>query len=327
MSVVEAGISVVAADAPACPLCASRGAKPAPARVDRYELVLPWAAAMTGAVIAASVGIATGSLFGSGAVAGLLAGAGLAALTVRRTSAASEIAHHRAIEDLNEEADTRVSMVIRQFEWAINDLARVKREHDRARVTADLLLVQGRGRERHIKKLERDLAQARDRVERLAAFAHAVQQGHALAEAERTDDTVPFRWGMHVDGDTSRLELECDIRYRATRVRVIDRAGIPKIRSATAMHSGDGALCFALAHPPAELLADLDAGREPAYRIQAHADGAWQPVRLLDTGRRTRVMTDKQGRAYRVNDVTIDDRRALAWNPFDLTSDGTFFSL
>ncbi len=327
MSVVEAGISVVAADAPACPLCASHGPNPTAARVDRYELVLPWAAAMTGAVIVASLGIATGSLFGSGAVAGLAAGAALAALTVRRTSLASEAAHHRAIDDLNEEADTRVSMVVRQFEWAINDLARVKREHDRAQVTADLLVVQGRGRERHIKKLERDLAEARERVERLAVFAHDVHQGYADPEVERTDRTVPFRWGTHFDGGVSRLELECDLRYRPTRVRVIDRAGITKIKSATPMHSGDGALCFALADPPTELLADLDAGREPAYRIQAHADGEWQPVRLLDSGRRTRVITDKQGRVYRVNDVTLDDRRASAWNPFDLTSDGTFFSL
>lgn len=327
MSVVEAGISVVAADAPACPLCASHGPKPSAARVDRYELVLPWAVAMTAAVLVASVGVATGDLFGGGAVAGLSAGVVLAALTVRRTSAASESAHRRAIDELNEEADTRVSMVVRQFEWAINDLARIKREHDRARITADLLVVQGRGRERHIKKLERDLAEAHERVERLAAFAHAVQQHGAVAEVERTDSTVPFRWGMHLDGGTSRLELECDLRYRATRVRIIDRAGITKIKSATPMHSGDGALCFALADPPVELLADLDAGREPTYRIQAHADGEWQPVRLLDSGRRTRLMTDKQGRAYRVNDVALDDRRASAWTPFDLSSDETYFSL
>lgn len=60
------------------------------------------------------------------------------------------------------------------------------------------------------------------------------------------------------------------------------------------MHSGDGVLCFALADPPAEILADLDAGREPTYQLQALRDG---------------------------------ERRAAAFNTFDLTSDGVLLPL
>lgn len=327
MSVVEAGIAVVAPDAAtACPLCATHGATSPSRPSDRYETLLPWAAAMTGAIVLASVGLGADRSFGTGSVAGLVAGAALAALTVRRALGAARSAHARRVAELNEEADTRVSMVIRQFEWAINDLAKLKREHDRARVTADLLVVQGRGRERHIKKLERDLADTHERVERLAAFAHAVQQHGAIPE-ETTETTVPFRWGTHVDGEASRLELECDVRYRVARVRIIDRAGITKMKSATAVHSGDGTLCFALADPPAELVEDLEAGRQPAYRLQAMCAGEWLPIRVSDSGRRTRLITDKQGRVYRVYDVAIAERRTVTFNPFDLTSDGTFFSL
>ncbi len=327
MSVVEAGIAVVAPDAAtACPLCAAHDVKLASRPTDRYETLLPWAAAMTGAIVLASVGIGSDQPFGTGSVAGLVAGAALAAVTVRRALAAARSAHARTVAELNEEADTRVSMVVRQFEWAINDLAKLKREHDRAQVTADLLVVQGRGRERHIKKLEHELADARERVERLAASAQAIPQHGAISE-ETTETTLLFRWGTHVDGETSRLELECDVRHRVTRVRIIDRAGITKMKSATPMHSGDGSLCFALADPPAELVADLDARRQPAYRLQALREGEWLPIRLLDSGRRTRLITDKQGRIYRVNDVANAERRTAAFNPFDLTSDGTFFSL
>lgn len=327
MSVMEAGIAVVAPDATACPLCATHSARQPARRTDRYESLLPWAAVFGGAILLASVGIGSDRWFGTGALAGLIAGATLAILNVRRAVGAARAAHDLTVSELNEEADTRVSMVVRQFEWAINDLAKLKRSQERAQVTADLLVVQGRGRERHIKKLERELTDARERMARLASFANTVQDERTVLNIDRAADEIPFRWGTHADSSSSRIELECDIRHRITRVRVIDRAGMTKVKSATPMHSGDGALCFALADPPAEMLADLDAGRAPTYRLQALRDGEWLPLRLEDSGRRTRVVTDKQGRVYRVNDAAPSERRAAAFNPFDLTSDGTFFSL
>lgn len=327
VSVVEAGIPVVASDATACPLCATHATKQPARRADRYETLLPWAAVFGAAIVLASVGIGSDRWFGTGAVAGLIAGATLAILNVRRAVGLARAAHDVTVSELGEEADTRVSMVVRQFEWAITDLAKLKKSQERAQVTADLLVVQGRGRERHIKKLERELADARERMARLAAFANTVQDQRTVLSVDRATDQIPFRWGTHADAESSRLELECDIRQRVTRVRVIDRAGITKVKSSTPMHSGDGALCFALADPPAELLADIDAGREPGYRLQALRDGEWLPLHLEDSGRRTRVVTDKQGRVYRVNDALVSERRAAAFNPFDLTSDGTFFSL
>jgi hypothetical protein len=52
--------------------------------------------------------------------------------------------------------------------------------------------------------------------------------------------------------------------------------------------------------PPADLVADLDAGREPNYAIEALAQYDWKTVHLEDSGSRTRAVTDKQGRWYRV---------------------------
>ncbi|HZP96058.1 MAG TPA: hypothetical protein VFC31_06965 [Candidatus Limnocylindria bacterium] len=326
MSVVETGITVVAPDATACPLCAAHEARPARARADRSDTLFPWVLALTVATVVASVGVGSDRWFGLGSIAGLIAGATLAVVSVRRAVAGARATGERAIAALNEEADTRVGMVIRQFEWAVNDLATLKRELDRAEVTANLLVVEGRGRERHIKKLERQLAEANDRLGRLSAFARAAEAG-AAAVAETAGGALPFRWGLHHDGAGTRLELDCDVRYPATRIRVIDRAGMTTLTSMTAMHSGSGTLCFALADPPQELVADLEAGREPSYRLQVLADGDWRPVRLEDSGRRTRLVTDKQGRLYRVNELVLARRPAVAFNPFDGASDGSLYSL
>jgi hypothetical protein len=60
--------------------------------------------------------------------------------------------------------------------------------------------------------------------------------------------------------------------------------------------------------PPLDLVADLDEGREINYAIEALVDEEWKPVRLRDTGRRTRSVVDIHGRLSRVPDVTDASR-------------------
>ena len=155
MSVVEAGIPVSAAQADACPLCASHEPARAVAPADKRDIAFPWFFAMTAAVVIASVGIGPDRFFGLGAVTGIAAGAVLAVQAVRGAVKVRDSRHAQAVREMSEDADDRVAMVIKQFEWAVNDVVKLKREHERAQVTADLLVVQGRARERHIRKLER----------------------------------------------------------------------------------------------------------------------------------------------------------------------------
>ena len=86
-----------------------------------------------------------------------------------------------------------------------------------------------------------------------------------------------------------------------------------------AVVSLDGNLEFQL-EPPLDLIADLDEGREIDYAIEALVDDEWKPVRLKDTGRRTRSVVDVEGRLSRVpaapdapglTDATHGQRSAL----------------
>ena len=89
-------------------------------RTQRY---LPWIAPLALCVLLIPfVDGAARGLF-AGIVVGLAAGAGLSWVTTRvnRHIAAKTLAS--ATDELKAEADQRVAMVIRQFEWAVNDVA------------------------------------------------------------------------------------------------------------------------------------------------------------------------------------------------------------
>ena len=57
---------------------------------------------------------------------------------------------------------------------------------------------------------------------------------------------------------------------------------------------------FTINRPPVALLVDLDTGAVPTYRLEALVDLEWVPVRMNDTGRRTKSAWDKRGMLYRV---------------------------
>jgi hypothetical protein len=339
--VVEAGLPVAAVEATACPLCvadsdhAAHAPKPV---VGRNDHLFPWLIALTVSAVVTSIGIASERWFGLGTAVGLAAGALCALQSVSTLVRRHEQSHQGEIKHLKDDADFRVTMVIRQFEWAVNDVAKLRRDQERAQVTADLLLVQGRARERHVRKLEREILESREREAQLAAVART---GQPRAEfepgVEESQRPVSIQWALHFDGSSTRLELECDARsHRPTRLRVVGLDGEVHTKTMTPMHSGDGTLWFALAEPPADMVADLVAGRETAYRLEAQCDYEWRPVQLVDTGRRTRIKQDKQGRQYRVSEspaFAVSESPAFEsvvvpvvaqHNPFDHTFESTF---
>ena len=330
MSVVEAGIPVSAVQADACPLCSSHDARATKAvrPADKRDIAFPWFVAVTAAVVIASVGVGPDRFFGLGAVTGIAAGALLAMQAVRGAVRARNSVHTQAMRDLSEDADQRVAMVIKQFEWAVNDVVKLKREHERAQVTADLLVVQGRARERHVRKIERELAEAKERLASLTTLRRASGRAELdpAAAATTADDAVKAWWGLHTSEGAARLELECDMSYRPTRIRITDRFGEVKVKSMTAMHSGEGSLSFAIGEPPADLVVALETGREHGYRFEALCQFEWRPVQLIDTGRRTKLVQDRSGRLFRVNDADAV-ARMTTFNPFDLTSDNAQLTL
>ena len=92
-------------------------------RTKRY---LPWIAPLAFCVLFIPFvdGAARGLLLGT--VLGLAAGAGLAWLTTRVNLHIAATTLASATDELKAEADQRVAMVIRQFEWAVNDVANLR---------------------------------------------------------------------------------------------------------------------------------------------------------------------------------------------------------
>lgn len=303
MSVIEGGLPAVAIATTDCPMCHAQPSARSDAPVDRRDDVLPWALVLTAAVVVASVGAGAERWFGLGTIAGLAAGSACAWVSVRAALQRRRAAHAREVAALTADADGRVAMVVRQFEWAVNDVAKLRRDNERAEAAADALVERSRQRERYVEKLERQLFEARERLAMLAQTATTSERPEFDPLADALAGIVPFNWSMHKDRAQVNLELECGVTSRRpTRVRIVDAVGEVLMTSGTPMWNDEGRACFSLADPPGDLLADLDAGRTPRYTIEALSDYEWHPVRLEDSGRRTRLVTDKQGRIYRVSD-------------------------
>ncbi len=299
MSVIQSGVSSGTEAASSCQLCLKTEKTRAHSGGYRDDL-LPWAIALTTAVVAACVGIGDERWFGIGVVAGLLAGGGCAWFTVRETLRERTRHHEKAMTSFAVDADERVNSVIRQFEWAVNDIAKLKRDAERAALTAELLMKRAHERDSYVRQLERELADARERVA-LSLPPRRVERAEFDAESQPVAATIAFYWAMHHDGYGVNLELQCGSPgRRPTRVRLVDRDGSVVMTSGTAMLNDDGTPAFTMARPPVAMLVDLDTGMVPTYELEALVDLEWMPVTLQDTGRRTKSAWDKRGQSYRV---------------------------
>ena len=298
-----------------CSLCNAphpKSGEPASPVKQRTDL-LPWAVVVTAAVVITGMGAGVERWFGVGAVSGLLAGIACAWVSFQATRRNRGAAHARELTLAAEESDIRVKSVITQFEWAVNDVVKVKREAERAQGAADALMERSRERERYVKKLERQVFELREQV------AHHPQPAVVPAPENDFDGPdgshVPFRWALHIDGTKATLELETGVTlHRPSRVRVVDRDGQVTAVSGVAVLLADGGYGFTVEEPPIDLVTDLDARREPNYLIEALVQYEWKPTRLEDSGRRTRIVTDKQGKFYRVADAA-DAAQVFASQP------------
>jgi len=299
VSVVPADLTRIGVAAKDCPVCAREAAGKKKADRGLRDDVLPWAIAFTVGVVAACVGADSDRWFGIGVVAGLLAGGGCAWFSVREAMQQNVVAHEHSISALEVDADQRVASVVRQFEWAVNDIAKLKRDAERAGLTAEILLQRSRDREAHIRQLEHELADARERLAISVAPLRRVERSEFDMEADAVP-AVPFHWALHNDGYGVNLEMECANGQRPIRVRIVDDDGNIVMTSGTPMYNDDGTPAFSLYRPPVQLLVDLDTASLPAYRLEALVEFEWLPVSLQDTGRRTKSAWDKRGQMYRV---------------------------
>ena len=315
MNVVAFRTERPSANSDECSLCNAphpKSGEPAIPVKQRTDL-LPWAVVVTAAVVITAMGAGVERWFGVGAVSGLLAGIACAWVSFQAARRNRGAAHARELTLAAEESDIRVKSVITQFEWAVNDVVKVKRDAERAQGAADALMERSRERERYVKKLESQVFELREQV---AHYPQPAVAPEALNHFDGPDGShVPFRWALHIDGTKATLELETGVTlHRPSRVRVVDRDGQVTAVSGVAVLLADGGYGFTVEEPPIDLVTDLDARREPNYLIEALVQYEWKPTRLEDSGRRTRIVTDKQGKFYRVADAA-DAAQVFASQP------------
>jgi hypothetical protein len=263
--------------------------------------------------LAASAGLALAVFDGGPAGwlgAGVAAGISTCAVYVwsgrRSLLRSAHEAHARELEAVAQDADSRVELVVKQFEWTVGDFAKLRKRLDVAETSVRALTERAREREHQNEQLVRQISRLRERLAEIAMAASLTQAGREVPPL--LFEAIYFTWGLHLDGPRARLELQTVASGESpTRIRIMDRDGQIVAVSGTAIVSLEGNLEFQL-EPPLDLVADLDEAREIDYAIEALVEDDWKPVRLRDTGRRTRSVVDVQGRLSRVPEASDASR-------------------
>jgi hypothetical protein len=275
-------------------------------RTKRY---LPWIAPLALCVVLIPFvdGIARGLFVGI--VVGLAAGAALSLFTTRlnRHIAATTLAS--ATEELKAEADQRVAMVIRQFEWAVNDVANLrdalKRAQD-ARTTAEASEHRVKRRQHH---LERQLYEARMKI---GEYSRALGSETATNDDEPTvlptgeDLVVPLTWRVFEENMLTWLRFE-SAGIVPSQIRIMNEHESVIAISAYALDAlKEGAQVSLVVRAPDNVVATLEGRHQGRFTFEALVDDTWCKVDLKAGGR----VGSKVGgtRVWRVD----EDRRPQA---------------
>jgi hypothetical protein len=275
-------------------------------RTKRY---LPWIAPLALCVVLIPFvdGAARGLFIGIGM--GLAAGFGLAWLTTRinRHIAATTLAS--ATDELKAEADQRVAMVIRQFEWAVNDVANLRDALKRAqdtRATAEANELRVKRRQHH---LERQLYEARMKI---GEYSRALGSENETTDDEPTvlptgdDLLVPLTWRVFEENMLTWLRFE-SAGIVPSQIRIMNEHESVIAISAHAIDTlKEGAQVSLVVRAPDNVIATLEGRHQGRFTFEALVDDTWCKVELKAGGRIASM--EKKKRMWRPE----DDRRPQA---------------
>jgi len=283
-----------------CALCLAaaqpRAARPRDTRFRPVaDAILPWLLALgfVGPFALAVEGEAR--LVALGVAAGVLIGAAFAWDLHRRDRATGLAATARVRTELGLESDARANVVVQQFEWAMNDIARLRGKLEKAEREAREHEQHAFAAERDLRRIEQHL-RVRDRRSALRAVAEA-----AAPEVAPELETIKLRCTLNDAGPLAWLELQADDADNLpSRVRVFERGGNVICVSDPAVHgvSTDGvAHSASLRMPLAPYLASaVRQGTLDDYRFEALVAHRWIGVKLVA---HAASFKDKRGRVYR----------------------------
>ena len=275
-------------------------------RTMRY---LPWIAPISLSVVLIPFvdGAARGLL--AGIVLGLAAGAGLSWLATRINTHIAAATLGSVTDELKAEADQRVAMVIRQFEWAVNDVANLRDALKRAqdsRATAEANELRVKRRQRH---LERQLYEARMKI---GEYSRALGSETETTEEEPAvlptgdDLVVPLTWRVFEENMLTWLRFE-SAGIVPSQIRIMNEHESVIAISAHAIDTlKEGAQVSLVLRAPDNVVATLEGRHQGRFTFEALVDDSWCKVELKSGGRA--VSKDKRSRVWRPE----EDRRPQA---------------
>jgi hypothetical protein len=292
-----------------CPLClaAAQPFSPMP-RDTRFppliDALIPWLLAFGFVVPLAAAVEGDARNFSAGIACGILIGAAFAWQLHRRDRETGIAAAARVRAQITAESEARANTVIKQFEWAINDIDTLRAKLSKAEQEVREHTQHAFVAEREMRRLERN-ARLRDRRFAVKLVDHAGRE--PIAPAPTVLDivaapTVDLRCELNDSGPLAWLELSSDDPDNLpSRVRVFERGGSVICVSDPAVHSTahDGEVHHAslrLPLPP-ELAGAARRGALDEYHFEALVAHRWVGVRFHCN--RAGAYRETRGRAYR----------------------------
>ena len=269
------------------------------------DALLPWLLALGLVVPLAFAVDGDARIFAAGAACGILIGAAFAWQLHRKDRATGLAATARVRTQLTAESEARANTVIKQFEWAVNDVAALRLKLVKAEEDA-------RDHAQHAFSAERDLRRI-ERLVRMRDRRHAIDLVQQAPEPISPAPAVPVV-------QSAAIELECELSDSGalawlelgsddpdnlpSRVRVFEREGNvisvsdPAVHGVTGVAPNGATRNTSLRLPlPPELAAAARRGTLQDYHFEALVAHRWVGVRFR--WKRSGVYRDKRGRVYR----------------------------
>ena len=291
----------------ACPLCLA-AAQPY-ARHPRdtrfapvVDALIPWLLAFGLVVPLAFAVDGLARIFSAGAASGILIGAAFAWQLHRKDRQTGLAATARVRAQLTAESEARANTVIKQFEWAVNDVAALRLKLVTAEAEAREHAQHAFVAERDLRRIER-IVRTRDRRRAVDLVDPVPDAPSPVAVAPLADlPAVDLQCELSDAGPLAWLELASDDPDNLpSRVRVFERGGNVICVSDPAVHGvapDGGARSTSLRLPlPPELASAARRGALDAYHFEALVNHRWVGVRFH--WKRSDVYRDKRGRVYR----------------------------
>ena len=274
----------------------------------RTDNLLPWALAIVVSGPYALLVQGAERWIAFGLCLGLIAGAYLVwrSRTESERHAARVLAAN--INELNTSADERVAMVIRQFEWAVNDVANLRDALKRAQDGRNAAEIAVHRTRRYAHQLEQQLYEAKMRI---GEFSRALGAGEP-EDADEVDDgqpetdelVVPLIWRVFEENELQWLRVE-SAGIAPSQVRVVNAAeSVVAISAKSLEQPGNKQVTIVLRVPDEVRLAlEHEADQLRQFRFEALVDDVWCPAKLCDARSSGTVrVQDKRGRVWRPED-------------------------